>query len=156
VGAPQQRTQYRQVGRERLRSAPERPSRERLRAVREPRRREPASPRARALAVAALALGAVVVVLLVVLLAGSGSPSAPKLTPAAIAGSLMDKIGSTGPEDGARCTAQGTKRWACDVPDTSGSGGASYAVTGTSSRCWKAELVRLYGEQAPQAVRGCL
>jgi hypothetical protein len=135
------------------RSRPARPSRERVRAAREPRRPHGAGTRARAAAVAALAVG---VLLVVAFLALHHGASAPALTPARVAVSLMDRIGSPGPEAGARCTPSGHASWACDVPDTSGSGGASYAVTATSGSCWKASLSRLYGEQAPDTAAGCV
>jgi hypothetical protein len=135
---------------------PARPSQERVRALREPRQASHAGRRARAAAVAALLVGALVLVLALLLLGSGGGASAHKLTPPALAGSLMDRIGSPGPEDGAQCTAAGAGHWNCDVPDSSGSGGASYAVVATSSSCWRAGLTRLYGEDAPDRVAGCV
>jgi hypothetical protein len=52
--------------------------------------------------------------------------------------------------------AQGRGRWSCDVPDSSGSGGATFVVTATSENCWRAQRTRNFGEAAPPEASGCV
>jgi hypothetical protein len=107
---------------------------------------------ARTLALAALAVG---VALVGAVIARESSPP-PELTATRVATSLMDEINSAGLEDEGTCVQQQHGRWTCDVPDTSGSGGATYRVTATSEGCWRARRTKLYGEQAPQTASACL
>jgi hypothetical protein len=109
---------------------------------------------ARTLAIAALALGVALVG--VVIVRESGPP--PELTAARVARSLMDATDSTGIilDDEGGCVQQPRGRWSCTVLDQGGSGMVVYAVTATSTSCWRARRAHVAGEGAPRTASACL
>jgi hypothetical protein len=95
-------------------------------------------------------IGVVVVAVAVV------NHEAPKLTATTLVASVEDETGSGALAPGT-CDRQGAKTWSCSIMDRSGSGGATYGVTVTSDRCWRARLTKNYGEPGmPEKASGCI
>jgi hypothetical protein len=70
--------------------------------------------------------------------------------------SVEDETGSAALQPGL-CRHRGAVAWSCEVMDDSGSGGATYDVTVTSDRCWRARLSKDYSEHGmPKTASGCL
>jgi hypothetical protein len=67
--------------------------------------------------------------------------------------SVRSEVGSFG--SGGRCVHQRDALWRCDVPDASGSGGATYRVRVGDGVCWRANSESRSGE-APRSMQGCV
>jgi hypothetical protein len=80
----------------------------------------------------------------------------PALTAKSLAASVEGKTGSSAVLDSGTCSRRSTTAWLCEVPDTSGSGTASYSLTVTSERCWRAQRVGGHPASMSDTASGCV
>jgi hypothetical protein len=108
---------------------------------------------ARQLRVAAAGLVAVGAVVLGIVVLQADRPT---LTARTLSASVEQQTSGASAVQPTRCSRAGPKAWTCVVADAGGSGVATYAVTMTAQRCWRARRHTAHPRAMPATASGCV